>query len=189
MHFLNPLPRYLSEVPHGFRNRKINKGVMKMKKIILPALAASMLMSMPAKSQVSIYRDPFDTLFDTMIFNPQQMQAHKFVGPKMDVADLQDKIEIKAELPGMNENDVNVTIKDAILTLSGERKETTEEQNKAYYIKETSSGAFSRSVRLPDNIDESRIEAVFKDGILTIVIPKTEVKENTGRKIPINKGE
>lgn len=160
-----------------------------MKKIILPALAASVLMSMPAKSQVHVYPDAFDTLFDTMIFSPQKMPDQRFIGPKMDVADLQDKIEIKAELPGMDENNVNVTIKDAILTLSGERKETTEEQNKSYYIKETSSGAFSRSVRLPDNIDEDRIEAVFKDGILTIVIPKTEMKENTGRKIPINKGK
>ena len=103
----------------------------------------------------------------------------------MDVADLKDKIEVKVELPGMDEKDINLSLENGILTLSGERTQEKEEQNKDYYIKETSSGSFSRSVRLPKNIDESKIDAVFKKGLLIINVPKTDMIENTVKKIPI----
>ena len=157
-----------------------------MKKIMLPMLAAAtMLASMPAQAQV-IYPDPF---FDSMFFRPQKFETQHFVEPRMDVANLKDKIEIKAELPGLDENDVTLTCENGILTLSGTRKQETEEQSKDYYLKETSSGSFSRSIRLPKNVDESKIDAIFKKGILTITIPKTEVKEETAKKIPIKKGE
>ena len=107
------------------------------------------------------------------------------IEPKMDVADLKDKIEVKAELPGMEEKDINLSLDDGILTLSGTRQKEVEEQSKDYYVKEMSSGSFSRSVRLPKNIDESKIDAIFKNGILTVSIPKTATQEETVKKIQI----
>ena len=156
-----------------------------MKKLILPALTAvSVLVSGTATAQ---YHDPF---FDSMLFAPHKIETAQFsVEPRMNVADLKDKIEIKAELAGLNENDINLTCKNGILTLSGERKQEVEEQNTDYYLKEMSAGAFSRSIRLPENIDESKIEAVFKNGVLTITIPKTEKTTEDIKKIPIKKAE
>lgn len=161
-----------------------------MNKFVLPVLTvATLLSSMPAQAQIVGYPDPFMPFFDTMMFNPQKFETRQVLGPRMDVADLKDKIEVKAELPGMDENDVTLTCENGILTLSGERKQEKEEQSKDYYLKEMSSGSFSRSIRLPKNVDESKIDAVFKKGILTITIPKTEIKEETAKKIPIKKGE
>ncbi|HCU58408.1 MAG TPA: hypothetical protein DIC64_00310 [Alphaproteobacteria bacterium] len=100
-----------------------------------------------------------------------------------------DKIEVKAELPGMDEEKIDLSLEDGVLTLSGQRQEEISEENKNYYLKETSNGAFKRSVRLPKNIDESKIDAVFKNGILTITIPKTEAKAETLKKIPIKKAQ
>jgi len=160
-----------------------------MRKVILPVITTALLMaSVPADAQM-MRHDPFNNFFDTMFFNPQNMAPAHFVQPRMDMADLPDKIEIKAELPGMDENNVTLTCEDGILTLSGENQQSTEEQSKDYYMKEMSSGSFSRSVRLPKNVDESKIDAVFKNGILTITIPKIEPKNDTVKKIPIKKGE
>lgn len=160
-------------------------------KYILPAAAVLALLAPAAVSaqQIIAYHDPFDAFFDTMNPAPRRFAGNEFMGPKMNVADMKDKIEIKAELPGMSEKDVTLSIDDSVLTLSGQRKEEASEENADYYLKEMSSGSFSRSVKLPKNIDESKIEAVFKDGILTISIPKTEAKADDMKKIPIKKAE
>lgn len=156
-----------------------------MKKYILPAALIAMLTSETVHAQMAGYQDPFNTFFDTMVSYPQHHERYRLMEPRMDVADLKDKIEVKVELPGMDEKDINLSLENGILTLSGERTQEKEEQNKDYYIKETSSGSFSRSVRLPKNIDESKIDAVFKKGLLIINVPKTDVIENTVKKIPI----
>ena len=139
----------------------------------------------PADAQSVRIRDPFNSFFDAMMFDPRPCEAPQFAGPKMDVADLKDKIEVKVELPGMEKDEVTLTCENGILTVSGKRKQETEEKSKDYYMKEISSGSFSRSVRLPENIDESKIEAEFKNGVLTVMIPKKEVKEKPVKTIPI----
>ncbi|MBO6290561.1 MAG: Hsp20/alpha crystallin family protein [Alphaproteobacteria bacterium] len=161
-----------------------------MRKNILPVLAAALLNSTPADAQMAIYHDPFNTYFDSMFINPQKFETKHLMEPRMDMADLKDKIVIKAELPGMDENNVKLSVENNVLTLSGERKQETEEENNGYYFKETSSGSFSRSIRLPKNIDDAKIDAVFKKGLLTISIPKKEVKEEDNIKtIPIKSEE
>ena len=157
-----------------------------MRQYLLPVLALTTLMSAPARAQISGYHDPFNGFFDTVISYPQRYEAHfSMAEPRMDIADLKDKIEVKAELPGMDEKDITLSLENGILTLSGEHKQEVEEKNKDYYLKEISSGAFSRSVRLPKNIDETKIDAVFKKGVLIISVPKTDTIENTVKKIPI----
>lgn len=161
-----------------------------MKKSILPMMTATtLLLTAPAYAQMNTYRDPFNSFFDTMVFNPPRFEMQNIAGPKMDVIDLGDKIEVKAELPGIDENDVTLTLSDGILTLSGERKQEVEEQSKGYYLKEMSSGSFSRSIRLPANIDEDKINATFKNGILIVTVPKIETAPENVKKIPINKAE
>lgn len=160
-----------------------------MNKFLLPMVAGALLMSQPSFAQSIEYSDPFDRFFDTMLFNPKRMDAKLTMGPKMDVADMGNYIEIKAELPGMDEKDVKLTYTDDVLTLSGERQQATEESSKDYYLKEISSGSFSRSIRLPKNVDISKIDAVFKKGILTITVPKTEVKDDNVKTIPIKGSE
>lgn len=161
-----------------------------MNKYLLPMItAAAVLSATPSKAQLTDYNDPFNGIFNTMMFSPHNFEIRPFSGPKMDIVDLKDKIEVKAELPGLSADDVKLTCEDGLLTISGDKKTEVEEQNKDYYLKETSSGAFSRSVRLPKNIDESKIDASFKNGVLTISIPKTEEKEDTSRNIPIKTEE
>lgn len=161
-----------------------------MKKYLLPLMTAAAVMSShPSKAQLTDLNDPFNNLFDTMLFSPHNFEIRQFSGPKMDIVDLKDKIEVRAELPGLTADDVKLTCEDGILTLSGDKKTQTEEQSKDYYLKETSSGSFSRSVRLPKNIDESKIDATFKNGVLTISIPKTEEEEDKSRSIPIKTEE
>ena len=152
-----------------------------MKKIILPLVAATVLGAYPVSAQTINTYDPFNNLWNQPFLGLSHVQTE----PKMDVADLKDKIEVKAELPGMEEKDINLSIEDGILTLSGTRQKEVEEQGKDYYVKEMSSGSFSRSVRLPKNIDESKIDAVFKNGILTISVPKTAAPAETAKKIQI----
>ena len=156
-----------------------------MKKLLLSLpVVAALMTATPADAQIRI-RDPFNSFFDAMMLAPQQFEMPAFAGPKMDVADLKDKIEVKVELPGMEKDEVTLTCENGILTVSGRRKQETEEKNKDYYLKEISSGSFSRSVRLPENIDESKIRAEFKNGVLTITIPKKEMKKNPVKTIPI----
>lgn len=149
---------------------------------LIPALAAA-LSTAPADAQMLFGNDPFDRFI-----NDFEHQLIKTNVPKVDVADLKDKIEVKAELPGMDEKDINLTCSDGVLTISGEKKQSTEEKDKNYYYREISSGSFSRSIRLPQDIDDNKIEATFKNGVLTIDIPKKEVKEPTAKKITIKKG-
>lgn len=156
-----------------------------MNRYLLPALALVAMASSQARAQITRHQDPFNTFFDTVVSYPPRVETHFYLEPRMDVADLKDRIEVKAELPGMDEKDINLSLENGILTLSGERKQEVEEKNKDYYLKETSSGSFSRSVRLPKNIDETKIDAVFKKGVLIISVPKTEVIEDTVKKIPI----
>ena len=160
-----------------------------MNKFAVAVIGALSCLPSISNAQVIRYQDPFDTFFDTLMITPQKFESEHFVAPKMDVADLPDKIEVKAELPGMDEEKIDLSLEDGVLTLSGQRQEEISEENKNYYLKETSNGAFKRSVRLPKNIDESKIDAVFKNGILTITIPKTEAKAETLKKIPIKKAQ
>ena len=106
--------------------------------------------------------------------------------PKLDIAELKDKYEVKAELPGIDEKDINLSVEDGLLKISGEKKSETENKEKGYYLKECSYGSFSRSVRLPDNIAEDKIAANFSKGVLTIDMPKKSDAISKSRKIAIS---
>jgi HSP20 family protein len=94
--------------------------------------------------------------------------------PAVDMFDDDDKIVIKAELPGLDKKDISVDIKNRVLTLSGERNYDNEVKEENYYRRERATGRFKRSFHLPADINADQIKADFKDGVLKVEIPKPE---------------
>lgn len=97
--------------------------------------------------------------------------------PRVDIAETDKEFLIKAELPEIRKEDVKVEVNNGVLTLRGERKQEKEEKGKKFHRIERSYGSFTRSFTLPENVDQSRIKASFKDGMLNIQLQKTEAKQ------------
>ncbi len=93
--------------------------------------------------------------------------------PSADISETETAYLIKAEIPGVNKEDVKVTIQDGMLTIQGERKMEKEEKDKKFHRIERSYGSFMRSFRVPDDADESAVKAEFKDGVLNVTLNKT----------------
>lgn len=108
--------------------------------------------------------------------------------PQMNISEDDKEITITTELPGIDEKDLDISITKDTLTISGEKKTETEDKKKNYHRIERSYGSFSRSIALPDGIDESKAEAELKKGVLKIKIPKTAQSQSQRRKIEV-KGE
>jgi len=97
--------------------------------------------------------------------------------PAIDVFEKEDKFVVKAELPGMKEEDIDVSVVGDTLTIKGERKTESEVKEEDYYCCERSYGSFYRAIALPSNVDTKKIEASYEDGVLEVTLPKTaEVK-------------
>ena len=94
--------------------------------------------------------------------------------PSVDVSETEGEYQIKAEIPDVKKEDVKVTLEDGVLTIQGERKQEKEMKGKRYHRVERSYGRFVRSFTLPDVIDEEKVKAEFKDGILNLALPKSE---------------
>ena len=93
--------------------------------------------------------------------------------------------EITADLPGMDEKNIEVKVTDGVLTMKGERREEMEEKKKDYYLQERSYGSFQRSFELPDSVDADKIEANFKKGVLTVKLPKKVEAQKPAKKIEV----
>jgi HSP20 family protein len=106
--------------------------------------------------------------------------------PAMDLIEKDDHLVLKADLPGLSENDVRIEVQDNVLTVSGERKTESEEKRQGYYRMERAFGGFSRSVTLPDGIDADKVDASFDKGVLEVKIPKPE--ERKPQRIAIGAG-
>ncbi|MCU0857643.1 MAG: Hsp20/alpha crystallin family protein [Pontiellaceae bacterium] len=105
--------------------------------------------------------------------------------PRFEVAETDDAIIVDAELPGMDEKDVQVTMQDNILTIKGEKKKAEETKKKNCYISERSYGSFQRSLQLGSGVDEEHINATFKKGVLTVTLPKVEPEKSKVRTIDV----
>jgi HSP20 family protein len=103
--------------------------------------------------------------------------------PTVDVSETKDDLVIKAEMPGMNKEDVKISIHDNILTLKGEKKQEKEEKDANYHRIERSYGSFCRSFNLPTSVKADKVKATYKDGVLNVTLPKTE--EAKPKEIPI----
>lgn len=103
--------------------------------------------------------------------------------PAVDIADLNDMIVVKAEVPGIDPKEIQVTLDGQILTLTGEKKYEKEEKDEKHYRMERSMGSFARSVRLPVPVQEGQVSATFKNGLLTVRLPKSKAVK--GASIPV----
>ena len=127
------------------------------------------------------------SLFDWDPFGGSRGAAG-FAAPSVDIAETDESYDVTADLPGVSEKDINVELKDDVLTVSGEKKEESEKKQKDYRLSERRFGSFKRSFRLPSGVDEDKVTANFKDGVLKVVLPKSAEARKKSRKIDIAAG-
>jgi HSP20 family protein len=132
-------------------------------------------------------RDPYFRLFDT--FLNQDLQGSEEVSnrgwmPPVDIQETEEAYRLTAELPGLTRDDINITLENNVLRLSGERKLEKDVKKESYHRIERSYGAFSRSFTLPHLVSSEKVQAAFQDGVLTITVPKAE--QARPRKIAIS---
>jgi HSP20 family protein len=107
--------------------------------------------------------------------------------PRVDVAETDREVVVSAELPGLDDEDIDVSLSRGMLTISGEKKQEKEKKGRNYYRVERSYGSFQRSVPLPSEVDTGKVDAVFRKGVLTITLPKT-AEAKARKRIAIKKG-
>jgi HSP20 family protein len=108
--------------------------------------------------------------------------------PAVDIAEKEKEYEITAELPGMDESNIDVKFADGVLTIKGEKKEEKEEKKKDYYLSERRYGSFQRSFPVPESVDANKIEAKVVNGVLTVRLPKSPEAQKNEKRIAIKKG-
>ena len=106
--------------------------------------------------------------------------------PALDVYEKNGNLVLEAELPGIEKKDVKISYMDSTVTIQGETKHEKEEKEEGYYRSERQFGSFFRTVPLPQRVDFAKAKAAFKDGVLTITLPKSAAAEPDGRTIPIS---
>jgi HSP20 family protein len=127
--------------------------------------------------EVDSLQSEVNRLFDTFFGGrPADGGIRRWV-PPMDVVETDDHLVLRADLPGLDRDDVNLEVKDGALTISGERKAEHEERTDGFYRVERAFGGFSRSMSLPEHVDAERITANFENGVLEVRIPKPEERK------------
>lgn len=126
----------------------------------------------------------FDNFFRGFEIEPFESRLGTF-SPKVDVKETDKEIKVSAELPGMEDKDIEVSLSKDTLTIKGEKKEEKEDKGKDYYHMERSYGSFSRVVPLPNEVDADKAKAQFKKGLLTVTLPKTAKAIKETKKISV----
>lgn len=120
-------------------------------------------------------------------FFGESEKADKGFLPSVDVSEGEKNFTVAAELPGMDPKEIELTLEREVLTISGERKDEHEEKEGEYYRRETNYGSFCRSIRLPSEVDEKKIKADYKDGVLKVTLPKANGKSKKVIKVEAHK--
>jgi HSP20 family protein len=130
----------------------------------------------PAR-EVDSLQSEMNRLFDTFFGGSAAGSPGRRWIPPMDLVETDDHLVLRADLPGLDRDDVSIEIKDGVLTVSGERRAEHESKTDAFYRVERAFGSFSRSLNLPDGIDAEKVEAAFEKGVLEVRIPKPEQRK------------
>ena len=142
------------------------------------------------------FRTEMDRLFDRFTTGfgwpslalpsfPTAVAGNGFAVPAVDVTEDDKAYRIAAELPGMDEKDVEVAVSGDTLTIKGEKRQERETKEPNYYLSERSYGSFQRAFALPDGIDRDKIDASFAKGVLTVTLPKTAEVQQQAKKIAV----
>ena len=144
------------------------------------------------------YREPFqelarmrrdmDRLWDSFFEDRPMVRRGDWMGewlPSLDLLETKNEFVIKAEVPGMTPKDIDISLAEGVLTIRGEKKQEKEEKEENYHFVERSYGSFSRSIRLPGEVQSEKIKAAYKDGILRVTLPKTEETKKKEVKIKV----
>jgi HSP20 family protein len=130
-------------------------------------------------------RADMDRLFNTFFGNMPQ-EGEMMWAPVVDISENNGMIDVKAELPGMKKDDIKVSVHDNTMTITGERKHENETKDKTFHRIERVYGRFSRTIALPAEVDADKIKANYKDGVLSISLPKPESKKPKQIEVEIN---
>jgi len=148
------------------------------------------------------YRDPFaemraemDRVFDSFLGRGflgrptlfGTAEAADTLTPDVDIRESANEIVLEAELPGIDDKDIEVLVRGGVLSLKGEKKSEHDEKKDTYHLVERSFGSFERSFQLPESADEAQIKAAFNKGVLRVVVPKRPEAVKTEKKITIGK--
>ena len=138
------------------------------------------------------FRDEMDRFFDRFskgfaipAFEPFLSRGGELSVPVVDFVEDEKAYTVTAELPGIEEKDIDVTVSGGLLSIKGEKKQEKEEKNKNYYLSERSYGSFQRAFAMPEGVDQSKIAASFAKGVLTVTLPKSVEAQKTQKKIEI----
>lgn len=142
---------------------------------------------MSALTRFQPFRDleAFARRFEDLFHWPSDTSTFTGWKPTVDIRELPEQFEVIAELPGLKKEDIEITLENGILTLSGERKSETEKKDAKVHRIERSYGRFERIFTLPETADDKQVAASFKDGVLTLKIGKRPVPEKKSTRIEI----
>jgi len=135
----------------------------------------------PTPSVNRMYNNLFEDFFGS--FDPDAYESVDW-SPRMDVEENENEFVLNVEVPGLNKKDIDISVKENVITISGEKKARESKKESTCYMNEIRYGKFARSFRLPGNVDVDKIKGTWNEGILTVEIPKTELAKP--RKIEIN---
>jgi len=127
--------------------------------------------------------DDFFRGFDLVPFGREK--SFGGFSPSVDVREDEKEVKIKAELPGLEEKDVEVTLGEDVLTIKGEKREDKEEKGEGRWYRESHYGSFSRVIPLPKGLNQEKVDARFRNGVLSITLPRFEVSESKKKKISV----
>jgi HSP20 family protein len=136
------------------------------------------------RSEAPVANRWFEEFFSDFPFNGSLMESRESWMPSVDILEKDGNLILRAELPGMTEKDIDLKIEGDTLTLKGERKMENEDKKSNYHRVESFYGSFSRSFRLPDTVDYEKIDAKYKNGVLTVTLP--QIPEVKPREIPVS---
>jgi HSP20 family protein len=163
-----------------------------------PEAASGMPMLRPFES----LRREVDRLFEDFTMNPFRLPFRRpafdiepfwspeswVAVPAVDLVERDNAFEVHADLPGLDEKNIEVKVANGVLTIKGEKEENKEEKKKDFHMRERRFGSFERALRIPESVDTDKIEAAFKKGVLTVTLPKTAEAQKPVKTIEV-KGE
>ena len=128
-------------------------------------------------------RREFESLFADLWSDVSERLPLDRMAPDLDMSETDDSIQVRIDVPGLKPGDFDIQIHDNVLTVTGKRSEEREEKGRTYHVIERSSGRFSRSVSMPCDVQEDKAEAQYRDGVLSVQVPKSA--ESKAHRIPV----